>query len=109
MAEVCLAAVASLLADDTCHERAAEFLVRRDVIEVAAKMVGRSADLTACAVYMLERIFAIPRFRKPRYSQPAVTALGRFMTTARGQSRKVAAETLMRLSILPKGSLTTDL
>ncbi|CAI5965951.1 unnamed protein product [Closterium sp. NIES-65] len=104
VAEVCLASVATLLADEGDHERAADLLVKLDVIEAAAGVVGRTKELTKWAVYILEKVFAIKKYRAPKYSQPAVTALGRFMTTATGQGRKTAAETLMRLNILPKGS-----
>ncbi|CAI5497367.1 unnamed protein product [Closterium sp. Naga37s-1] len=96
VAEVCLASVATLLADEGDHERAADLLVKLDVIEAAAGVVGRTKELTKWAVYILEKVFAIKKYRAPKYSQPAVTALGRFMTTATGQGRKTAAETLMR-------------
>ncbi|CAI7845115.1 unnamed protein product, partial [Closterium sp. NIES-53] len=95
VAEVCLASVATLLADEGDHERAADLLVKLDVIEAAAGVVGRTKELTKWAVYILEKVFAIKKYRAPKYSQPAVTALGRFMTTATGQGRKTAAETLM--------------
>ncbi|CAI5494612.1 unnamed protein product [Closterium sp. Naga37s-1] len=104
VAEVCLASVATLLEDEGDHERAADLLVKLDVIEAAAGVVGRTKELTKWAVFILEKVFAIKKYRAPKYSQPAVTALGRFMTTATGQGRKTAAETLMRLNILPKGS-----
>eukprot|EP00475_Leptophrys_vorax_P016232 TRINITY_DN22680_c0_g1_i1.p1 TRINITY_DN22680_c0_g1~~TRINITY_DN22680_c0_g1_i1.p1 ORF type:complete len:358 (+),score=14.11 TRINITY_DN22680_c0_g1_i1:202-1275(+) len=104
VADVCLAAVASLLAHEADQERAADFLVKLDAIEAAANVVGRTKNLTKWAVFVLERIFAIKKYQAPKYSQPAVAALGRFMTTATGQGRKTAAETLMKLNILPKGS-----
>ena len=109
VAGVCLAAVASLLAGDEDQERAADYLVKQDVIEAAAGCVGKSTQLTKWAVCVLERIFAFKKYQATKYSQPAVTALGRFMTTATGPARKTAAETLMRLNILPKGSLGSDL
>lgn len=109
VAEVCLAALASLLTNDEDQEKAADYLVRLDTIGVAASVVGRNKNLTKWAVYVLERIFHFKKYRQQRYAQPAITALGRFMTTATGPARKTAAETLMRLNILPKGSLSSDL
>lgn len=109
VAEVSLSALGSLLADDDDQERAAEYLVKMETVEVAASLVGRTKALTKWAVYILERIFHFKRFRAERFSQPAITSLGRFMTTATGADRKMAAETLMRLNILPRSSLESDL
>lgn len=106
VAEASLVAISSLLEDKQDQEKVVDYLVREGIIELASKLVGKDGTATERAVWVLERIFYYKKYKQPRYSQPAISALGRFMTTATGSSRKVAADALMRLDILPKVSIT---
>eukprot|EP00271_Cylindrocystis_brebissonii_P012779 TRINITY_DN3207_c0_g2_i1.p1 TRINITY_DN3207_c0_g2~~TRINITY_DN3207_c0_g2_i1.p1 ORF type:complete len:1031 (-),score=121.13 TRINITY_DN3207_c0_g2_i1:912-4004(-) len=104
--EACLVAITTLLMDKDDMERGIDYLVKQhNIIALAASLVGKTPSATEAAVELLERVFTSKKYRHPKYAQPAISALGRFLTTATGASRKAAADALMRLNILPRGSM----
>eukprot|EP00271_Cylindrocystis_brebissonii_P023464 TRINITY_DN9745_c0_g2_i1.p1 TRINITY_DN9745_c0_g2~~TRINITY_DN9745_c0_g2_i1.p1 ORF type:complete len:1058 (+),score=127.54 TRINITY_DN9745_c0_g2_i1:397-3570(+) len=105
--EVAIDAIGTLLAGDADDsERAAEYLVKQNVIHLASNLVGESEQASEKAIGFLDRIFHHKKYQAPRYSQLAISALGRHLTGHGGNSKKRAAECLSKLGISPQVSAT---